>query len=92
MIKSIFAVALLSGWAGTALAADDASAQARTPVGRSRGLIVHVGCGDGALTSVLRLDETCLVHGIDRDPANIAKAREHIRSLDLYGPGNRPAS
>jgi len=50
------------------------------------GLVVHVGCGDGKLTAALRANDSYLVHGLDTDAANIAKAREHIRSKSLYGP------
>jgi SAM-dependent methyltransferase len=49
------------------------------------GLIVHLGCDDGKLTAALRADDKYLVHGLDTDPDAIAKAREHIRSLGLYG-------
>jgi len=49
------------------------------------GLIVHAGCGDGRLTAALAANDGYLVHGLDRDPANVAKAREHIDSLGLYG-------
>jgi outer membrane protein assembly factor BamB len=49
------------------------------------GLIVHIGCGDGRLTSVLRANDSFLVHGLDTDAGNIEKAREHINSLGLYG-------
>ncbi|MEW6359973.1 MAG: PQQ-binding-like beta-propeller repeat protein [Planctomycetota bacterium] len=49
------------------------------------GLIVHLGCGDGKLTAALRVNDSFLVHGLDADPANVATAREHIRSLGLYG-------
>ena len=49
------------------------------------GLIVHVGCGDGKLTAALRGNDRYLVHGLDTDPKNVAIAREHIRSLGLYG-------
>jgi outer membrane protein assembly factor BamB len=49
------------------------------------GLVVHVGCGDGKVTATLRADDRFLVHGLDTDAANIAKAREHIRSLGLDG-------
>jgi len=48
------------------------------------GLIVHVGCGDGKLTAALHASQAYLVHGLDADPANVEKAREHIRSLGLY--------
>ena len=50
------------------------------------GLIVHVGCGDGRLTAALKANSRFTVHGLDGDPANVAKARGHIRTLGLYGP------
>jgi len=56
-----------------------------TTAGVKGGLVVHLGCGDGKLTAALRANDRCLVHGLDRDAANIAKAREHIQSLGLYG-------
>ncbi|MFW6107075.1 MAG: PQQ-binding-like beta-propeller repeat protein [bacterium] len=49
------------------------------------GLIVHLGCGDGKLTAALRASDSYVVHGLDRDPANVARAREHARSLGLAG-------
>ncbi len=49
------------------------------------GLIVHLGCGDGKLTAALRASDSYLVHGLDADAGNVAKARAHIRSLGLYG-------
>ena len=64
------------------------------------GLIVHVGCGDGKLTAALHANDSYLVHGLDADAANVAAAREHVRSLGLYGavsverksPGGLPYS
>ena len=50
------------------------------------GLIVHIGCGDGKLTAALRASDSYLVHGLDTDAEDVTKAREHIRSLGLYGP------
>ena len=49
------------------------------------GLVVHIGCGDGKLTAALRANDSYLVHGLDADAKNVEKAREHIRSLNLYG-------
>jgi len=49
------------------------------------GLIVHLGCGDGKLTAALGAGDRFLVHGLDADASNVAKARRHIRSLGLYG-------
>ena len=53
--------------------------------GVNGGLIVHVGCGNGQLTAALRANDSYLVHGLDADADNIEQAREHIRSLGLYG-------
>ncbi|MFP4056779.1 MAG: PQQ-binding-like beta-propeller repeat protein [Candidatus Brocadiia bacterium] len=47
--------------------------------------MVHLGCGDGTLTAALRATARYVVHGLDGDPANVAEARRHIRSLGLYG-------
>ena len=42
------------------------------------GLIVHIGCGSGRLTSALRANDSYVVHGLDRDPGNVAAARKHF--------------
>ncbi len=49
------------------------------------GLVVHLGCGDGKLTAALAGGENFLVQGLDADAADVARARDHIRSLSLYG-------
>lgn len=49
------------------------------------GLVVHLGCGDGKLTAALRVNDSFLVHGLDTDAQNVEQAREHIKSLKLYG-------
>lgn len=70
-------------------AAEQPESQARqllASAGVSGGLIVHVGCGDGRLTAALRVNPGCLVHGLDRDGAVVQRARQHLRSLGLYGP------
>ena len=53
--------------------------------GVAGGLIVHLGCGDGRLTTALRAGNSFLVQGLDADPKNVEAAREHVRSLGLYG-------
>ena len=50
------------------------------------GLIVHVGCGTGQLTAALRAHDGYVVHGLGRDPQQVAAARQHVQSLGLYGP------
>ncbi len=54
--------------------------------GVSGGLIVHLGSGDGALTTALRLNDRYIVQGLDRDAADVDRAREQIRKQGLYGP------
>ncbi|MFW6164482.1 MAG: PQQ-binding-like beta-propeller repeat protein, partial [Planctomycetota bacterium] len=54
--------------------------------GVTGGLIVHIGCGDGRLTAGLRANDGCVVHGLDPDAADIAKASQHIQAKGLYGP------
>ncbi len=49
------------------------------------GLVVHLGCGDGMLTAALRANERFVVQGLDPDPADVAKAQAHVRSLGLTG-------
>ncbi|MCP4263311.1 MAG: PQQ-binding-like beta-propeller repeat protein [Planctomycetes bacterium] len=49
------------------------------------GLVVHLGCGDGKLTTALLANDSYLVHGLDTDAVDIAKARVYIRSRNLYG-------
>jgi len=53
--------------------------------GVAGGLVVHVGCGEGKLTSALRAGDAYVVHGLDTNAANVAAAREHARSLGLAG-------
>ena len=55
------------------------------PAGVRGGLVVHLGCGDGKLTAALRACDSYLVHGLDTDAANIAKARKHVDGLGLSG-------
>ncbi|MBT3199016.1 MAG: PQQ-binding-like beta-propeller repeat protein [Phycisphaerales bacterium] len=49
------------------------------------GLIVHVGCGDGAGTLALRPDDRYTVHGLASDASDISKARTLIAARGLYG-------
>ncbi len=49
------------------------------------GLIVHLGCGDGTQSIALHGNDRCLVHGLDTDAGNVAKARHYVCSKGLYG-------
>ncbi len=50
------------------------------------GIIVHLGCGDGKLTAALRINDSFTVHGLETDPAKVAKARNYIKEKGIYGP------
>ncbi|MHC4326183.1 MAG: outer membrane protein assembly factor BamB family protein, partial [Planctomycetota bacterium] len=83
-----FIVLVLALMISPAPAADSQHRQATqilNDTGVKGGLIVHIGCGEGTLTGALRANDSYLVHGLDRDAKNVKKAREHIRSLNLYG-------
>jgi len=49
------------------------------------GLVVHLGCGNGEFTASLLANDSYVVHGLDKDASKVAKARERIQSLGLYG-------
>jgi hypothetical protein len=49
------------------------------------GLVVHLGCGDGTLTTELRVNDCYLIHGLDTNSENIRRAREHIQAKKLAG-------
>ena len=49
------------------------------------GLIVHVGCGQGHLTTALGTVDRCIVQGLDTDPAVVQEARKRILGKGCYG-------
>ncbi len=66
------------------LGAEDMADAVRSS-GIQGGIVVHLGCDDGRETASMLLNSSYLVHGLDTDGANIAKARAYIRSKNLYG-------
>ncbi len=81
------AVALIATWDLAELASAGAREDGLLAASGVRGgLVVHLGCGDGTLTAALRASGRYLVHGLDRDAATVARARERLRSSGLYGP------
>jgi len=63
----------------------DLARQVLDAAGVAGGLVVHLGCGDGRLTAALHQDDSYLVHGLDTDANNVARARQHVRQQGLYG-------
>ncbi|MHC4116078.1 MAG: outer membrane protein assembly factor BamB family protein [Planctomycetota bacterium] len=86
VISYLMTVSLL---AGSALAGnDDVTAQALKlldKTGFQGGIVVHLGCGDGKLAAALGTGDNVTVHGLEADPAKVAKARDYIQSQDIYG-------
>ena len=68
-----------------ATAGADLASDILKDAGVKGGLVVHVGCGDGALTAALRANDSYIVQGLDRDGAEVAAARKAIKAKGLYG-------
>jgi len=85
MKKQHLACLVLATACCVALGAAQEARQILEATGVKGGLVVHLGCGEGKLTAALGASGPYLVHGLDPDAANVAKAREHIRKLGLYG-------
>ena len=54
--------------------------------GFTGGLVVHLDCGDGLLTTALRLNENVTVHGLARREEDLMEARKTVLASGLYGP------
>jgi len=74
----------LAMWHGRA-AGKTAGSEILAATGVTGGLVVHVGCGDGRLTTALHDNEGLLVHGLDTKAENVRAARRHIMSRGVYG-------
>jgi len=85
MRTTMAGVAILALLAAAPAGAEPTAGDILKAAGVQGGLIVHVGCGDGALTAALRTGDAFVVQGLDADPANVARARAHIASLGLGG-------
>jgi predicted RNA methylase len=81
----ILATGLAALAASTTTPEQDAAQRILDAGGVKGGLVVHLGCGDGTLTAALHAGDSYLVHGLDTDPAAVAKARETIAVKGLYG-------
>mgnify|MGYP003662969561 CR=1 FL=1 len=53
--------------------------------GVSAGFFVHLGAGDGRLTTALRQNDAIQVHGLIGDDASVDKVRNRVRSAGEYG-------
>ena len=77
--------ALLSISILPAVSAGDSASKILDATDVQGGLVIHLGCGDGRLTATLGAGDSFLVHGLDVDSANVATARNHVKSMGRYG-------
>jgi len=64
---------------------EDRAATILRATGVKGGLVVHVGCGDAALTAALHRSDAYLVEGLETDPAVVDAARARLARAGLYG-------
>ena len=89
---SSFLCALALGFAlpnAHALSEAEATAAAKdiyTQSGIKGGFVVHVGAGDGTLTTALKANDSYTVHGLVSDAKAVTAAREAIFQKGAYGP------
>ncbi len=57
-----------------------------TKAGVTGGLIVQLGCGDGALTAALHRGSAYVVQGLDTDKQRVQTVRESVRAKGKLGP------
>jgi len=78
-------VTILVGIFTANLAVAGPAADILKETGVTGGLVVHVGCDDGALTAALGANDGYLVQGLDTSAQSVDKARKHISDKGLYG-------
>lgn len=86
-IIQLFCIVLAPAAVAAAVPASEQQSvnQIMAATGVKGGLVVHVGCGDGRLTTELLLNDSYLVHGLDTSAKSIEEAREQIENAGLYG-------
>ena len=66
----------------------DAAADAKSILDESgirAGFFIHLGAGDGSLTSALKQNDTIQVHGLERDASKVQTTRKQLRKSGVYG-------
>ena len=82
--RSVLCTVLAACFVPLVLSADMA-ADILAETGVRGGLVVHVGCGDGALIIALHKNDRYLVQGLDTDGARVAETRKLLQSKGLNG-------
>ncbi len=85
-LRALVALApLLLALPGASALPDEEARKLLADSGVRGGFVVHLGCGEGAMTASLRAGEAFQVHALDRDAADVAKARAAVRAKGAYG-------
>ena len=83
ILRNYSAAVCLSAFACVAIAQDGAELLQQS--GIQGGVVVHLGCGDGALTEQLAAGKPYVVCGLDTNAANVTEARERLLKAGRYG-------
>ncbi len=86
MLRSIITLGVVL-WAGACSAATlaEQAADILSATQTEGGFIVHLNCGDGQLTTALRVDDRYQVQGLDRDEDTVGLARQNVKQAGVYG-------
>ena len=85
ILSVLFAIAVLFMFETSAIAAGGFADAAVAESGVKGGVIVHLGCGDGAATAKMKISDSVVVQGLDADRAKIKTARQAVLKKGLYG-------
>ena len=80
ILSTTICICLFTGW----VTAQDGAAVLEQS-GIAGGVVVHLGCGEGALTTQLAASEAYVVQGLDTDAATVMRAREKLLAAGKYG-------
>ena len=82
--RAVKLLVLLASWQCTAGARAETAAEILAKTDVPGGLIVHLGCGDGQLTTALYAGDHYLVHGLSTKPTAVETTREAIRAAGRF--------
>ncbi len=86
LFHAAMAISTISLSTSTVVAAPaDVTAEVIALSGVKGGFVVHIGCGDGALTAALRANDSYQVHGLDVSAAQVTAARAALLQQGIYG-------
>jgi outer membrane protein assembly factor BamB len=85
LLTAAVAATLAAIPAASAAEQDSLAQQILKDTGVTGGFIVHLNCGDGALTAALKANDRYQVQGLTRDADQVTAARKTIQAAGKYG-------